>query len=95
MIHKNAEVDYFGRRVCSEVNRFIVLDDNDRVMKKLCCSGVEGEICNKSVWLTESNPAKAAEILIRYEEEQIAKLRFQINNHEDLITSLKEEIEAQ
>ena len=41
----------------------------------------------------ESNKSKAAEILIQYEEEQIAKLKFQIENHEELIESLRKEME--
>ena len=68
---------------------FLVKDKHGRVVKKLNCAMSEGEIHNKTVWLQESNKRKAADILIEHEEEQIAKLRFQIENHEKLIASLK------
>ena len=93
VLHKEKYEDFYGRRIIPEVNYFMAHDVNGRVVKKLCCSSVEGEICNKGVWLSESNKSKAAEILIRYEEEQIVKLTFQIKNHEELIESLRKEIE--
>lgn len=76
-----------------DVTYFIVRDKNDRVVKKLCCSPIEGENCNKSVWLSESNRAKAASILIEYEKQRITELQFQIKNHEELIDSLTKEME--
>lgn len=94
VLHKEKCEDVYGRYISPEVNYFMVYDEHDRVVKKLCCSGVEGEICNKGLWLSESNKSKAAEILIQYEEEQIAKLKFQIENHEELIESLRKETQA-
>ena len=93
VLHKKKYEDSYGRYISPEVNYFMVHDEDNRIVKKLCCSAVEGEICNKGLWLSESNKSKAAEILIQYEEEQIAKLKFQIENHEELIESLRKEIE--
>ena len=93
VLHKEKYKDSYGRYISPEVNYFMVHDEHNRIVKKLCCSAVEGEICNKGLWLSESNKSKASEILIQYEEEQIAKLKFQIENHEELIESLKKEME--
>ena len=92
VLHKEKYEDSYGRYISPEVNYFMVHDEHNRIVKKLCCSAVEGEICNKGLWLSESNKSKAAEILIQYEEEQIAKLKFQIENHEELIESLRKEM---
>lgn len=94
VLHKDEINRGFGKAILPEVNYFMVHDEHGKVVKKLCCSGVEGEIHNKGVWLTESDKSKAAEILIRYEEDQIAKLKFAIKNHEELIESLRREMEA-
>lgn len=75
-----------------ERSRFIAKDEHGQVIKRLECANFEGEIYNKGVWLRESNRKRAAEILIRREEGMIAKLQFQIKNHEDLIESLKVEL---
>lgn len=59
-------------------------------VKKLQCSVDEGKVCNKNVWLSERNVKKASEILIKYEEQQIAELRFKIADHEVVINTLKQ-----
>lgn len=93
VLHKTERAIDYGMRTSREVTYFMARDKNDRVIKKLCCSPVAGEIGNKSVWLSESNRAKAASILIEYEKQRIAELQFQIKNHEELIDSLTKEIE--
>ena len=78
-----------GRYVIPESTYFIAKDENGKVIKKLNCSSVEGNIWNKLVWLTESDISKAAEIFIDYEETRIAALKDQIKNHEITNDSLK------
>lgn len=68
---------------------FDVLDARGIKVKTYNCASKEGEIHNKVVWLHEPNKQKAAEILIEYEEQQIAKLQMQIENHKELIELLK------
>ena len=68
---------------------FEVKDSQGRTVKSLNCSDREGEICCKLVWLYERDIRRAADILIEYEESQIAKLQFQIENHKRLITFMK------
>ena len=75
-----------------ESTKFRVINKHGPVVKSMCCSALEAEVCNKVVWLTESNMCKAAEILIEYEESQISKLEFQIENHKRLIETYKEHI---
>lgn len=82
----------YGMLTCREVTHFIVRDKDGRSVKRLCCSCVEGEVCNKTVWLSEADRAKAASIFIEYEKQRIAELQFQIKNHEELIDSLKNEM---
>lgn len=79
----------FAREICTERTYFLVRDKCGREIKKLDCAPHEGEVHNKVLWLTERDPRKAAGILIEYEETQISKLRFQIENHERLIETLK------
>ena len=79
-----------GRYVIPESTYFIAKDENGKVIKKLNCSSVEGNIWNKLVWLTESDISKAAEIFIDYEETRIAALKDQIKNHEITIELLAE-----
>jgi hypothetical protein len=78
-----------SRYIVPERTYFLVQDEQCRVIKKLQCSSVEGNVCNKVIWLREPNMRKAAEALIQYEESQISKLKLQIEKHEDLITMLK------
>lgn len=77
-----------------EDNYFKVVDENGKRIKSLCCSSTPGIIYNRSVWLEESNREEAAKILIEYEETQISKLKLQIENHENLIETLKTEIRS-
>lgn len=70
---------------------FEIFDARGIIVKKYQCASKEGEIHNKVVWLYESNRRKAAEILIEYEKQQIAKLQMQIENHKELIELLKNE----
>ena len=93
VLHKTEHEVGYGMLASREVTYFIVRDKNGRSVKKLCCSYVEGEICNKSVWLSEADRAKAASILIEYEKQRIAELQFRIKNHEELIDSLTKEME--
>ena len=75
--------------IVPEHTHFLAKDEHGRTIKKFDCAAYEGEMHNKVVWLSERDPHKAAAILIEHEEEQIAKLRLKIRNHEDLIESLK------
>lgn len=93
ILHRDKYIDH-NRIIIPERTYFMALDEHGRVIKKLLCSGVEGEICNKGLWLYESDVSHAAQILINYEEEQIAKLEFQIQNHKELIETLKKEVEV-
>ncbi|MBR0323250.1 MAG: hypothetical protein IIX06_02015 [Bacteroidales bacterium] len=54
------------------------------------CTTIEGEVYGKVVWLSESNIHKAAEILIKHEEEQIYKLKLKIAGHEVILNNLKQ-----
>lgn len=78
-----------GYYIVPEKNYFKVIDAHGKVVKKLQCAAHEGEIHNKVVWLRDRDARKAADILIAYEENQIAKLRFQIENHERMIDTLR------
>lgn len=93
VLHKIEHEVRYGMLASREVTYFIVRDKDGKSVKKLCCSPVEGEISNKSVWLSEADRAKAASILIEYEKQRIAELQFQIKNHEELIDSLTKEME--
>ena len=93
VLHKVEYSIYNGMRATREVTYFMAKDKNNRIIKKFCCSPVEGEIGNKLVWLSESNRTKAASILIEYEKQRIAELQFRIKNHEEEIDSLIKEME--
>lgn len=83
-----------GYTISPAVTYFRVIDERGRCVKKLTCSEIEEKVCNKGVWLAESNRVKAAKLLIDYEEQQIAELEFKIKNHKDLIETLNEELES-
>lgn len=67
---------------------FIILDEHGDEIKRLQCSRNEGEVYGKTVWLTESNKRKAADIFIKHEEEQITNLNLKIENSKALIRTL-------
>lgn len=83
-----------GQYIFPEDNYFRVIDENGRRIKTLCCSSMPEVIYNKGVWLEKSDPEKAAQILIEYEETQIAKLKLKIENHESIIETLKKELRS-
>lgn len=80
----------YDRLAVPERTYFIVKDERGRTIKKFDCAADEGYIHNKTVWLREPDKRKAADILIEYEKIQISKLRWQIENHECLIETLKD-----
>lgn len=59
-------------------------------VKRFECSTNPGVVHNKIVWLPERDDDKARQILIAYEETQIAKLQEKIQNHQAKINTLKE-----
>lgn len=71
VMHKDTFIE-FNKYIVPEKNYFIVRDERGRVLKKLMCSTIEGEIVNKVLWLAESDIHKAAQLFIEYEETQIA-----------------------
>lgn len=87
LIHYGDCRDY--EPIVPERTFFLVQDEHGRVIKKLQCSSVEGEVSNKLVWFYERNWSGAAEALIKYEELRIAKLELEIENHRMLIETLK------
>lgn len=70
---------------------FDVVDERGKKIKSLNCASKEGVVYNKVVWLVESDRSKAAEILIDWETQQISALQMKINNHNDLIDTLRKE----
>ena len=78
--------------IIPEKTYFLLFDEHGRIVKKMQCSKIEGELYNKVVWLKEANRDKANKILIEYEEQQISELEFRIRNHEELIKVLKGEL---
>lgn len=70
---------------------FDVVDERGKKIKSLNCASKEGVVYNKVVWLVESDRSKAAEILIDWEMQQIFDLQMKINNHNDLIDTLRKE----
>lgn len=89
-VYHRDEYRELGKNIVFERTYFSVKDECGRELKKLMCSLNEGEIMNKILWLAEPDIHKAAQLFIEYEETQIAKLKFMIENHESLINTLKE-----
>lgn len=88
--HREESRDWYT--IYYESTHFRMLDKHGKIMKRFQCSPTEGEVHNKVVWLSEPDMNKAAQILIEYEELQIAKLEEKIENHKQLIEIYKDQV---
>lgn len=79
-----------------EENIFVVFQNPRRTILKKHCAGSAGEVVDGKVWLQLYDRRKAAELLMKYEQEKIDKLieenKRAIAAHVKRIDILKEEV---
>lgn len=57
-----------------ELNIFVVISESGTPIAQELCAGFAGEVLEGKVWLYTPDRAKAAELLMNYEQEKIDKL---------------------
>lgn len=65
---------YDSKHYESELNIFVVISESGTPIAKEHCAGSAGEVLEGKVWLYTPDRAKAAELLMNYEQEKIDRL---------------------
>lgn len=73
ILHRNKYID--DGYVYDDRTQFAILDSKNKVVRKLQCSSIEGEIYNRAVWFYKPNKKIAAKKFIEYERQEIDKLK--------------------
>lgn len=65
---------YDSKHYEPKLNIFVVISESGTPIAKELCAGSAGEVLEGKVWLYTPDRAKAAELLMNYEQEKIDKL---------------------
>lgn len=79
---------YEGRIIAGKNYKYGMADFFGK-KKNLICSSKEGEIYNSIIWLTDRDDQKVIDIMVKYQEEQITKLKKKIDNYLNKINLIR------